>query len=330
MSPVSFQCVSERSRTTPMDDTLASLRRITLIGTGLLGTSIGLGLKSRGYAGRLVGLGRTRDAPARAVELGALDEATTDFSVLASTDLAIICVPLGAFASVFAQIAPWDHPELVLTDVGSTKMTVLAAARAELPVPARFVGSHPMAGKEQFGPDAAEGELFGGKPCILSVEADTDPAAVQLVSALWQTLGMRVLHLSAQEHDCQTAAISHLPHAASVLLMRAARRLGGLEIASTGFRDTTRLASSNPLMRENILLANRQPVLEALAAYREEIDQLMAWLEAGDRAALMNCLEETRQWREQWLRDRSMTDEAGGESTFSSSNQEPPAGGEGS
>lgn len=146
--------------------------------------------------------------------------------------------------------------------------------------------------------------MFHGKPCILTPEADTDPRALKLVESMWQALGMKLLHMSALEHDQQVAATSHLPHAAAALLVHAATQLGGWDVASTGFHDTTRLASSNPPMRADILMANRAQILETLRTFAGSIEHLAALLERSDRAAILKLLEEAQAAREQWLARR--------------------------
>ncbi|MCC6680988.1 MAG: prephenate dehydrogenase [Phycisphaeraceae bacterium] len=287
-----------------MDNTLNNVRQMAIVGTGLLGASVGLGLKAAGFTGRIIGLGRRIETVRQAADRGAVDEACEDFSVLRDCQLVLVAVPLGAFAGIFEKIAPHDHEALVITDVGSTKTQVVALAGQLLPHPARFVGSHPMAGSEQRGPEAAEAQLCRGKPCILTPQSDTDPAALRLVDALWRTLGMKMLSMSPQEHDRATAAVSHLPHAASVLLIHTAAKLGGFDVASTGFRDTTRLASSNPPMRADIMLTNRDCLLQALEAYENNIGELKHLLRAGDQEKLIAWLTEAQRVRDQWNQRR--------------------------
>jgi len=277
--------------------------RIAIVGTGLLGASVGLGLKAAGFTGRLVGFGRTSQTVHRAVEVGAIDEAAAGPAAVRDCQLLLVCVPLGAFAGVFQEVAPYDHDALVATDVGSTKSEVVALADRYFRG-GRFVGSHPMAGSEQQGPDAARADLFRGKPCVLTPQPQTDPRALRTVEALWTMLGMKLLRMSAEDHDRAVASVSHLPHAASVALMHAAMRLGGFAVASTGFRDTTRLASSNPPMRSDIMLSNRAFLLEALAAYRDKLDELQRLVESGDGAKLLSWLTEAQRVRDDWMQPR--------------------------
>lgn len=278
------------------------VKQLAIIGTGLLGASVGLGLKQAGVCCRIVGIGRSQATLDRAAAVGSIDAGSTDLAqTIRDSQLVIIAVPLSGFESVFRELAPCQHDELVITDVGSTKVSVQAAADRWLANPAMFVGSHPMAGSEQQGPDAADGNLFQGKPCILTPLPTTDPRALRTAEALWTTLGMSLLQMTPEQHDQQVAVTSHLPHAAAVLLIQTAAALGGWDVASTGFRDTTRLAASNPPMRADIMLANREALTKALGEYRDQLDQLTALLEAGDAAAIVKLLEAAKATRADWL-----------------------------
>jgi len=281
---------------------LPDTERITIIGPGLLGASVGLGLKRAGYGGTIVGVARRRATLDEAVRRGAIDEATHDLAAaVAGSGLAIVAVPLGGFDAVFAALAEHDHDGLIITDVGSTKRPVQDAADRRLPDPTRFVAAHPMAGSEQTGPGAAKGDLFEGKPCILCPADGCRPDAVATVEALWSSLGMRLLRMSADEHDRAAAATSHLPHAAACTLVAVAEALGGWGVASTGFRDTTRLASSNPPMRADIMRANRGPLVETIERCRDELAKLAAMVQADDPDALVAWLEARKAARDLWL-----------------------------
>ena len=278
---------------------------LTIIGTGLVGASIGLGLRAAGFKGHLIGVGRRTSTVQRAVELGCIDEASTDpAAATARSDLLVLATPLGRFAALLDQIAPHAGDRLVITDVGSTKKQVCDDARRLLKRPQRFVGCHPMAGSEQQGPDAARDGLFRGRPCIVTPAPDADADALQLVESLWASLGMTLLRMSAQEHDRQTAVISHLPHAVAVLLIGVAAERGGWPIASTGFRDTTRLASSNPPMRSDIMLANRDALIEALDVFAAHMGRLRCCLTEADDGGLLEWLSNQKQVRDKWLDDR--------------------------
>ena len=275
---------------------------LVIIGSGMLGTSLAMGLKSRGFAGRLTALCRSEASAAKASVTGAYDLATADPAAgLKDATLAVIAVPLSGFRAVFTQIAEHSSDDLVVTDVGSTKASVIADAKACLSDLSRVIGAHPMAGSEKSGPEAGDPDLFVGKPCILTLTATDDPAAVSLVRALWQTLGMSILEMSPTEHDQKAAVVSHLPHLAAVMLVEVAEQLGGLDLASTGYRDTTRLASSNPPMRTDILLANREAVDKALTALIQRSTELQALLRAADGPSILASLKEAAASRERWM-----------------------------
>ena len=275
---------------------------LVIIGSGMLGTSIALGLKQRGFAGRITALCRSAASADKAMQAGGYDHVTDDAAVaLKDATLAVIAVPLSGFRAVFKQIAEHGASDMIVTDVGSTKASVIADAKACLTDPSRVIGAHPMAGSEKSGPMAGDADLFVGKPCILTLTDTDDPDAVALVRRLWQTLGMSLLTMSPTEHDEKAAVVSHLPHLAAVMLVQVAEQLGGLELASTGYRDTTRLASSNPPMRADILLANREAVDQALDALIKRSSQMRALLKQGDANATLEVLNEACISRERWL-----------------------------
>lgn len=282
---------------------------LLIIGPGMLGTSIALGLKKRGFRGRITALGRRVDTLKKARSSGAYDAVgNSPDELIPSATMAVITVPLSGFRAVFTQIAEYANSDLVITDAGSTKSSVIADARACLSDLSRVIGAHPMAGSEKAGPLAGDPDLFVGKPCILTLTENDDPQAVASVTALWQTLGMSILTMTPAEHDEKAAVVSHLPHLAAVLLVQVAGQLGGLELASTGFRDTTRLASSNPPMRTDILIANREAVRSALSAFKshaEEIDRLLA---SGDAEAIQALLTRASEMRNHWLSGQAPTD----------------------
>ena len=287
---------------------MLKVKQVAIIGTGLLGTSIGLALKRAGYAGEIVGIGRRMATLEAAEARGAVDRVSTHYaSGFGNEALVIIAVPLGGFEAVFDLIVESDRRDLVITDVGSTKSLAVNLAARKLRSWHQFVGSHPMAGSEQQGPEGARADLFDQRPCIVTPTDASSASAIATVESLWTTLGMSLLHMTAEEHDRQTAVISHVPHLASVLLVEVAAALGGWEIASTGFRDTTRLASSNPPMRADIVTANRAQVVATLDTLRDRLDSLRETIVRDDRDALLERLERARQIRDQWAATQPST-----------------------
>ncbi len=288
-----------------MDSQLAEVRAVVIVGTGLLGGSMGLGLRAVGFPGKIIGVGRRIETPQRARELGCIDEATTDLAAaVQSADLVVLATPLRSFPDYFARLARLGPPGLVMTDVGSTKGRVCEDARRLLPHgrAQRFVGSHPMAGGERQGPEHARADLCAGRPCVLTPQDDTDPAALALVEGLWRTLNMRLVLMSPEQHDQTAARISHLPHALAATLVEMAGRLGGLDIASSGFASATRMAGGDPELWVDIFRSNRREVLAAI----EEFDKTLAGFRkilAEDREKeLLDFLVRSQKAREAWMR----------------------------
>ncbi len=284
---------------------LARWQRIVIVGPGLIGASFALAVKSAGYAGLVVGIARTRETLDEAKAVGAIDAAYEDLDHAfaprhTDDELVVIGVPLGAFASVFKQLAPHERPGRVLTDLGSAKASVVHDCRRHYPAPQRFIPAHPMAGSEQQGPGFASADLFVGKPCVLCPDEHTDADALDTVTQTWQTTGAYTLTMSPTEHDRKVAAVSHLPHLLAVLLCNTLEHTGGLELASTGFRDASRLAASNPPMRADILKANRNEIAEALDRFTKELNTLRGELRKDQHEALLQRMQAAKDLRDAW------------------------------
>jgi prephenate dehydrogenase len=277
-------------------------RQITIVGTGLLGGSIGLALRDAGFDGRIVGVARKQTTRDAAASCGCVDEATADLATgVAGSDMIVLCAPVGTIPALFEQLATCVDASAVITDVGSTKRSIVAAAEKSLPNPGRFVGSHPMAGSESTGPASARADLFRGKPVIITPTPQTDGPALDRVTALWKALGMSIYRATAAEHDTMVAHISHLPHAMAVMLVLAAEQGGGLEVASTGFTDTTRIASGDGDLWADIFLDNAEPVVAALDEYIALTHNLRQIIAAGDRPRLLAMLQAAQGVRDRWV-----------------------------
>jgi prephenate dehydrogenase len=267
---------------------------IAIIGPGLLGGSLGLALKQNGWEGRIIGVARKESTLETARARGCIDEAVTDIDdAVAEADLIVLATPVQSACRLLERMADAVNPSAVITDVGSTKQSIVDTATRVLPNGSRFVGSHPMAGAETSGPAAARADLYLGKPVIVTPTERTAADASAAVESLWQTLGMRVRRMTPAEHDWAVAAISHLPHIVSAMLMQTARQSGALNVASTGLADMTRLAGGDVDMWTEIISDNRQAILdeienwqEATTAFRDllaedDADKLTAWLAAA-------------------------------------------------
>jgi prephenate dehydrogenase len=291
-----------------LDGHLVDIGKVAIVGTGLLGGSIGLALRQANFAGRIVGVGHRQQTLDLARNRGCIDEGFTAWGpAMDGCGLVILAAPLGAFAQILQELAPYDHPDLILTDVGSTKQLVCEDVYRLLPraMAQRFVGSHPMAGKELHGPEHARADLFQDATCVITAQPDTNPDARAVVEGLWRTLGMRLIDMTPAEHDRNVARISHLPHALAVLLVELAAQQGGLEVAATGFRDTTRVASGDPRIWADIFTTNRAAVMQVIDTFRGELDQFRELLAKSDPQAMQALLQQAKDHRDAWLRYRS-------------------------
>ena len=277
--------------------------RLAVIGVGLIGGSFALALKAAGLCGHVAGIGRGAANLRLAQERGIIDSIAPD---AAGADLVLVATPVAQFPQVLAAVAARLKPSAIVTDAGSTKRDVVAAARAALGAKiSQFVPAHPIAGAEKSGAAAATAELFRGKRVVLAPLAENPARSVQAVEEAWLACGARVSRMSAEEHDAVFAAVSHLPHLlAYALVHEFAGRGNSAQLfgyAPGGFRDFTRIASSHPEMWRDICVANRGPLLAELDRYAEKLRMLRPLLERGDGAALEKLFAEARAVRERWL-----------------------------
>jgi len=283
------------------------IKRLAIVGAGLIGGSFSLALKRAGCVGRVVGVGRSPANLAQALELGIIDEIGTDFaSALHGADFVLVATPVRQMQSLFASLAPHLSPDAVVTDAGSTKQDVIAAARAALGARiARFVPGHPIAGREKSGAAAAQAELYRERNVVLTPLAENAHEDVERVSAAWRACGARVVQMDAAVHDGVFAAVSHLPHMLAYALVDdiAARDNAQtlFSFAAGGFRDFTRIASSSPEMWRDIALGNRDALLEEIDRFRDKLAQLRALVAQGDAAALEKMMSDARDARDAWL-----------------------------
>jgi prephenate dehydrogenase len=278
------------------------IQRLAVVGVGLLGGSLALAARAHGLAREIVGVGRDRgrlEAPLRA---GAVDRVTTSIAEgVRDADVIVLAATVLANERLLGEVWGAMTPGALVTDVGSTKRGIVSVAeRLAAAQPRAFVGSHPMAGSEQSGFGVARADLFRGATVIITPTDASDPAAVKGVTALWETLGARVSALDPDTHDRVVAAISHLPHVAAWALVDAVGRFepGALAFAARGFRDTTRIAASDPAMWTDILLGNRDAIVASLVAFRGALDDLEGLVTAGDRAGIEALLARLKAQRE--------------------------------
>jgi prephenate dehydrogenase len=263
------------------------MKRIAILGPGLLGGSIAL--KLRRLAGFHVSLwARRPEAVAEVIAAGCADAATTDLSLaVGDADLVVLCVPVGAMGELARAMVPSIRPDTIVTDVGSVKGRVQDELSTIFRGCGRFVGSHPMAGSEHVGLKAARADLFDRATCIITPDRDTEPSALGEVTEFWQRLGCRVVELPASEHDECVALVSHLPHLVAATLVNtvAARNPHAFQVVGPGFRDSSRVASGPPGMWTEILKENTRAVIEATDALIANLNDFRQILARPDGAA---------------------------------------------
>lgn len=282
------------------------IRRLCVVGVGLIGGSLARALREARVCDEVVGCSRDPEHLGRAVALGVIDRFDTDPArAVDGADMVVVCVPLGAMQAVFRAIAPGLAADAVVTDAGSAKCCVIAAARQAFgEVPSWLVPGHPVAGTERSGVEASFASLYHGRRVILTPLAHTDGGAVARVSAMWQAAGATVEHMDAEHHDEVLAATSHLPHLLAYNLVdvlgRMEERREMFRYASGGFRDFTRIASSDPVMWHDICLANRGALLVALRHFREDLEGLERAVADGDGVHLKTVFARAKRLRDEY------------------------------
>lgn len=280
------------------------IKRLCIIGVGLIGGSLARALKAAGACAEVVGYGRNPEALQRALALGVIDRAETDIAAAAKgADVIVLGVPVGAMDAVLGELKPHLEPQTILTDVGSTKGSVVEAAKRVFgTLPQRFVPGHPIAGTEQSGVEASFAELYRQRRVILTPDADTDPDALETIRRMWQQTGAEVIEMSVAHHDEVLAATSHLPHLLAFTLVDTLARLEEhddiFRFAAGGFRDFTRIASSNPQMWHDICLNNRDALLKMVQRFSTKLGTLARAIEEGDSGAILATFQRAKSARD--------------------------------
>ena len=281
-------------------------RRLTLIGAGLIGGSIARGAKHYGgIASEIVVCDISAAVLARVEALGFADRCEADpVHAVAGADGVILCTPVGAYAELARRIGPALAAGAVLSDVGSTKQSVLRDVGPAVPDGVHFVPGHPVAGTEFSGPDAGFAEMFTGRWCLLTPVAGTDEEAVTKLEAMWQGLGARTARMDAAHHDRVLAIVSHLPHLLAFTICGTADDLADetrqevLQYAASGFRDFTRIAASDPIMWRDIFINNREALLEMLARFSEDAQAMARAVRWGDTGYIEDKINRGREIRQ--------------------------------
>lgn len=271
--------------------------RVAVLGLGLLGGSLAWAARERGLAGEVVGCGRRPEPLRRARERGLVDRISVDpAQAVAGADLVVLASPVGAMAPLLVQAAAGLSPGALVTDVGSVKAVLADTLPGLLPPGVRYVGSHPMAGSHEKGPDHARADLFAGSVCIVTPVPGDPPAAVERIEGLWRALGARVVRRDPAGHDREVAWMSHVPHVLAFAFARALGEApaGARDVAGPGFRDFTRIARSDAELWADILVANAKAMAGPLARVAGELAEVARDLEAGDADALERWIAEAR------------------------------------
>ncbi len=263
---------------------------VAIVGVGLIGGSIGMALRQRNLAGRVVGIGRRQVSLRIARRVGAVNNTTVDLAKgVADADLVVVCTPVGRIVEDVRAVAEHAPEGTLITDVGSTKREIVDALDADLPRGCRFLGGHPLAGRESGGATNADAELFEGRVALVTPTANTTGEDYDQIESFWEALGSVVVKMTPEQHDQSLGLTSHLPHlAAAALAATVPEQL--FRISGTGLRDTTRLASGDPALWLEIIEQNRDNLLSALEQYGRQLAAMHGAIRDGDRSRLAKLL----------------------------------------
>lgn len=280
------------------------IKHLCVIGVGLIGGSLALALKKAGYVEKVTGIGRSLGNLQTAQQLAVIDHYETDYaSALADADLVFVSVPIGAMGDVFAQIQPHLKPGAIITDGGSAKQQVIDAAREALSSQInQFVPGHPIAGTEKSGAEAAFDSLYQDRRVILTPLAENSRTDIDKVRDMWQAAGAAVDEMDARHHDLVLAGTSHLPHILAFALVDCLNKVEDVDeifkYAAGGFRDFTRIASSDPVMWRDICLSNADAILAMMQNYQQQIDELKHCIEQGDGESILALFKAAKDARD--------------------------------
>lgn len=281
-------------------------RKITIVGVGLLGGSIGLALKRRGLAAEVAGYVRRQASIVECERAGATDYATTDLlAAVSNADLVILCTPLAQMKELTKQMLPALKRGAIVTDVGSVKNSVVREVCGSIrKAGGHFIGSHPMAGSEKTGVSAARSDLFQNAVCVVTPTKNSNRVALRKVEAFWKAIGSRVLRMEANLHDELVSRSSHLPHLAAAVLANLVLNpklpREQAKLCATGFRDTTRVASGSPEMWRDIALANRKNLGRTLKQFIRDLQSIQDALDKSDASVLAEFFQQAKQRRDSW------------------------------
>ncbi|WP_198265552.1 prephenate dehydrogenase [sulfur-oxidizing endosymbiont of Gigantopelta aegis] len=290
------------------------IKQLTIIGVGLIGGSFARAIRSAGMIEKIIGCGRNTQNLEKALALGVIDDFYLDIqSAVKQADLIFIATPVCSFQQILTEVKEAMKADAIITDAGSTKSSVIAAAKAVFTeVPENFIPGHPIAGTENSGVEASFAELYQDHRVILTPLENSNASALECVQELWEAAGAKVVTMTAQHHDLVLAATSHLPHLLAFSLVNTLTTLDEkqeiFENAAGGFRDFTRIASSDPVMWQDICLANRDALLEHLDHFSHDLQELRSALVKGDGEKLKAVFTRAKQSRDSFMNSGSNND----------------------
>ncbi|MCW9029856.1 MAG: prephenate dehydrogenase/arogenate dehydrogenase family protein [Gammaproteobacteria bacterium] len=290
------------------------IQRLCIIGVGLIGGSLARALKKTGAVAEVIGVSRDVSHLERAKSLGVIDNYETEISkAVKGCDMVVLAVPLGAMQSVFEQIAPVITDDMVITDVGSAKASVVKSAQhAFKSIPASLVPGHPIAGTEKSGVEASFPELYENRRVIITPLETSSPLAISKVRNMWQACGAEVVETSIEHHDEVLAATSHLPHMLAYSLVDTLAKMDAkneiFDFAAGGFRDFTRIASSDPDMWHDICISNKDALVKMIKIFSDDLQLLAKAIECNDSVYLKETFSRAKKARDEFCEDKNIND----------------------
>ncbi len=278
-------------------------RRVAIIGVGLIGGSVAMVLKKMGLADEIIGAGRRKNNLQKAKRLGVIDGYSLNLQkAVKGTELIVLATPVGSFEKIAEEIGPALKEGTIVTDVGSVKGRLMESLENILPKRVRYVGTHPIAGKERSGIEAASANLFQGTKCILTPTRRTDPDALKTIKALWKKAGAKTISIDPYRHDMIFGAVSHLPHIVAYCLVNTVMDFEKdegqfIRYSAGGFKDFTRIAASHPEMWRDICLLNRDNLIVMVKRFQKTLDNIRDAMESGDGLILYKEFNRARKVR---------------------------------
>ncbi|MED5579135.1 MAG: prephenate dehydrogenase [Nitrospinota bacterium] len=281
--------------------------QMTVVGVGLIGGSMARKAREEGLVEKFVGFGRTRKNLESAVSLGVIDRFESDLmKAVDGSDLVVIATPVEKSVEIISYLLPRLGPDTILTDVGSVKGKVVDVFRQITNTEAEFIGGHPIAGTESSGVEASFSSLFHNHITILTPIERNSKMAIERLKMFWIALGAKVEFLDAEKHDRILSDISHLPHVVAYALVNSVLGGGGISYAAGGFKDSTRIASSNPEMWSEICVQNRESILDSINDFRSHLNSIYELIESVDVGSLQKLFENAKNGRDSWLNQKGL------------------------